>query len=76
MTYSVSLQVRCSNNWEHDNVFGKNSPASPDSSFIMGTPLDVPPLIEMISKDPVLKDVKLIAEAWVSGGLYMVWGWV
>ena len=43
-----------------------------DSAFIMGTPLDVPPLVEMISKDPVLQNVKLIAEAWDAGGLYMV----
>ena len=34
-----------------------------------GTPLSDPPLIEMISSDPVLKDTKLIAEAWDCDGL-------
>jgi isoamylase len=37
-----------------------------------GEPLAMPPLIEAISKDPVLADVKLIAEAWDAGGLYQV----
>ena len=34
-----------------------------------GTPLGDPPLIQMISSDPVLKDTKLIAEAWDCDGL-------
>ena len=34
-----------------------------------GTPLSDPPLIDMISADPVLKDTKLIAEAWDCDGL-------
>lgn len=37
-----------------------------------GTPLSDPPLIEMISSDPVLKDTKLIAEAWDCDGLNQV----
>lgn len=39
-----------------------------------GTPLTDPPLIEMISSDPVLKDTKLIAEAWDCDGLNQVGG--
>ncbi|KAH6779241.1 isoamylase 1 [Perilla frutescens var. hirtella] len=37
-----------------------------------GTPLSCPPLIDMISHDPILRGVKLIAEAWDCGGLYQV----
>ena len=37
-----------------------------------GTPLGDPPLIAMISADPVLKGTRLIAEAWDAGGLYQV----
>ena len=37
-----------------------------------GTPLANPPLLEAISGDPVLRDTKLIAEAWDGGGLYQV----
>lgn len=31
-----------------------------------------PPLLERIAEDPILRDVKLIAEAWDSGGAYQV----
>eukprot|EP01025_Chloroclados_australasicus_P040944 TRINITY_DN4311_c0_g3_i3.p1 TRINITY_DN4311_c0_g3~~TRINITY_DN4311_c0_g3_i3.p1 ORF type:complete len:1016 (-),score=89.58 TRINITY_DN4311_c0_g3_i3:312-3314(-) len=34
-----------------------------------GTPLSNPPLIEMISNDPLLKNTKLVAEAWDADGL-------
>ncbi|MGX4653741.1 glycogen debranching protein GlgX [Micromonospora sp. SCSIO 07396] len=37
-----------------------------------GAPMGNPPLIEAISADPVLRDCKLIAEAWDAGGLYQV----
>jgi len=37
-----------------------------------GTPLSTPPLIQMINSDPILANVKLIAEAWDAGGLYQV----
>ncbi|KAG1678800.1 hypothetical protein FOA52_012840 [Chlamydomonas sp. UWO 241] len=37
-----------------------------------GTPLTDPPLIQLISEDPVLRDAKLIAEAWDSDGLNQV----
>jgi len=31
-----------------------------------------PPMIEIIGEDPVLRDIKMIAEAWDAGGLYQV----
>ncbi len=37
-----------------------------------GTPLQNPPLLEMIANDPILSKVKLIAEAWDAGGMYQV----
>lgn len=37
-----------------------------------GTPLTDPPVIEMISEDPVLRNCKLIAEAWDCDGLNQV----
>ena len=37
-----------------------------------GTPLSDPALVEMVSEDPVLRDTKLIAEAWDCDGLNQV----
>ena len=37
-----------------------------------GTPLANPPLLESLAYDPMLRDCKLIAEAWDAGGLYQV----
>ncbi len=37
-----------------------------------GIPLPNPPLIEAMTTDPILADVKFIAEAWDAGGLYQV----
>ncbi|MBR6486532.1 MAG: glycogen debranching enzyme [Lachnospiraceae bacterium] len=37
-----------------------------------GTPMSRPPLIQSLAFDPVLGDMKLIAEAWDAGGLYQV----
>ncbi len=37
-----------------------------------GTPMNVPPLLQLLAFDPVLSNVKLIAEAWDAGGLYQV----
>lgn len=37
-----------------------------------GTLLQNPPLLERIAEDPILRDVKLIAEAWDAGGAYQV----
>ncbi len=37
-----------------------------------GNVLDRPPIVEAIAEDPVLRDSKLIAEAWDASGLYQV----
>ena len=37
-----------------------------------GAPLANPPLLESLAADPILANVKLIAEAWDAGGLYQV----
>ncbi len=37
-----------------------------------GVLLPNPPLLERIAEDPILRDVKLIAEAWDAGGAYQV----
>lgn len=37
-----------------------------------GSPLAHPPLIHAMNTDPILKEVKFIAEAWDAGGLYHV----
>ncbi len=37
-----------------------------------GAPMNEPPLLEALAYDPVLGNVKLIAEAWDAGGLYQV----
>ena len=37
-----------------------------------GSPLNNPPLLELLATDPVLRNVKLIAEAWDAGGMHQV----
>ncbi len=37
-----------------------------------GSPMSKPPLLQALAFDPILGDVKLIAEAWDAGGLYQV----
>lgn len=37
-----------------------------------GSPMNNPPLLESLAADPLLHNVKLIAEAWDAGGLYQV----
>ena len=37
-----------------------------------GSPMNNPPLLRSLSYDPVLSNVKLIAEAWDAGGMYQV----
>jgi isoamylase len=41
-----------------------------------GAPLGNAPIVEAITKDPILAHTKLIAEAWDAGGLYQVGGFV
>ena len=45
------------------SIFGRNED---------GAPLSKPPLLELLAFDPILGDVKLIAEAWDAGGMYQV----
>ena len=37
-----------------------------------GSPMNQPPLLHTLAFDPILSNVKLIAEAWDAGGLYQV----
>jgi len=37
-----------------------------------GSPMNNPPLLRMLAYDPLLRNVKLIAEAWDAGGMYQV----
>ena len=37
-----------------------------------GSPMSSPPLLQSLAFDPILGDVKLIAEAWDAGGMYQV----
>ena len=37
-----------------------------------GSPMERPPLLQRLAYDPILRDVKLIAEAWDAGGMYQV----
>ena len=37
-----------------------------------GSPMNQPPLLQALAFDPILGNVKLIAEAWDAGGLYQV----
>ncbi|XP_020265322.1 isoamylase 1, chloroplastic isoform X2 [Asparagus officinalis] len=65
----ASIMTRASSQWEAANVYG--NPVEGDT-LTTGTPLSSPPLIDMISNDPILRGIKLIAEAWDAGGLYQV----
>ncbi|KAK7318009.1 hypothetical protein RJT34_02706 [Clitoria ternatea] len=65
----ASIMTRSSSLWDGANVYG--APIEGDL-LTTGTPLGRPPLIELISNDPILRGVKLIAEAWDAGGLYQV----
>lgn len=65
----ASILTRGSSLWDAVNVYGKQMEAG---MLTTGSPLSNPPLIDMISNDPILRGVKLIAEAWDCGGLYQV----
>ncbi|KAH9805603.1 isoamylase 1 [Citrus sinensis] len=65
----ASIMTRGSSLWDSVNVYG--IPIEGDL-LTTGTPLRSPPLIDLISNDPILRGVKLIAEAWDTGGLYQV----
>ncbi|PIA43914.1 hypothetical protein AQUCO_01800158v1 [Aquilegia coerulea] len=65
----AAILTRSSSLWDAVNVYGNSIEGD---SLTTGTPLGSPPLIDMISNDPILRRVKLIAEAWDTGGLYQV----
>ncbi|CAH9070451.1 unnamed protein product [Cuscuta epithymum] len=65
----ASILTRSSSLWDAVNVYGNSVEGA---MLTTGTPLSSPPLIDMISSDPILSGVKLIAEAWDCGGLYQV----
>ncbi|XP_020215619.1 isoamylase 1, chloroplastic isoform X1 [Cajanus cajan] len=65
----ASIMSRSSSLWDGANVFGARIEGD---LLTTGTPLSGPPLIDLISNDPILRGVKLIAEAWDAGGLYQV----
>ncbi|EYU25738.1 hypothetical protein ABFS82_10G072400 [Erythranthe guttata] len=65
----ASIMTRSSSLWDAVNVYGS---AIEGETVTTGTPLGSPPLVDMISNDPILRGVKLIAEAWDCGGLYQV----
>ncbi|XP_068636554.1 isoamylase 1, chloroplastic isoform X2 [Aristolochia californica] len=65
----ASIMTRSSSLLDAVNVYG--NPTEGDL-LTTGTPLSSPPLLDMISNDPILRGVKLIAEAWDAGGLYQV----
>eukprot|EP00897_Mesotaenium_endlicherianum_P003623 jgi/Mesen1/3289/ME000191S02431 len=67
----ASILTRSTSLWDKSSVFGTAAVLDGDT-VTTGTPLTEPPLVDMISNDPVLRDVKLIAEAWDAGGLYQV----
>ncbi|GAB4850031.1 Iron-sulfur assembly protein 1 [Ancistrocladus abbreviatus] len=55
--------------WDSVHVYGNRL----DGDLLTtGTPLSSPPVLDMISNDPLLQGMKLIAEAWDCGGLYQV----
>lgn len=64
-----SILTRASSLWDAVNVYGNSIEGD---LLTTGTPLSSPPLVDMISNDPILRGVKLIAEAWDTGGLYQV----
>ncbi|RAL53718.1 hypothetical protein DM860_015446 [Cuscuta australis] len=65
----ASILTRSSSQWDAVNVYGNSVEGD---TLTTGSPLSTPPLIDMISSDPILSGVKLIAEAWDCGGLYQV----
>ncbi|ESQ52690.1 hypothetical protein EUTSA_v10016275mg [Eutrema salsugineum] len=64
-----SIMSRSSSLWDAANVYGADVEGD---LLTTGTPVSCPPVIDMISNDPILRGVKLIAEAWDAGGLYQV----
>ncbi|KAL6519127.1 Iron-sulfur assembly protein 1 [Orobanche gracilis] len=60
----ASILTRSSSLWDAVNVYGS---ATESDIFTIGTPLPSPPLIDMISNDPILHGVKLLSYAFARG---------
>lgn len=69
-----SMVVDCLRHWViHFHVDGfRFDLASVLGRDAQGNLLANPPLLEQIAEDPILRDVKLIAEAWDAGGAFQV----
>lgn len=69
-----SLVVACLRHWVvHFHVDGfRFDLASVLGRDTEGNLMTYPPLLDAIAEDPILRDVKLIAEAWDSAGAYQV----
>lgn len=76
----ASILTRASERWGEASAFGEGGRFGGDGQcadtgevgVAPGHPLDCPPLIEAISRDPALAHTKLFAEPWDAGGLYQV----
>ena len=68
----ASIMTRASSSWEQLTVEGHPGTGIDNNDIMVGDALGEPPVISMISNDPILGQVKLIAEAWDAGGLYQV----
>eukprot|EP00963_Diacronema_lutheri_P004093 scaffold310_cov335-Pavlova_lutheri.AAC.78 len=70
-----AILTRSSDKWIEAEVYGANQGEGGTESLpsiALGTPLETPPVLDLISNDGVLRSVKLVAEAWDCGGLYQV----
>ena len=69
-----SMIIDCLRHWVmHLHVDGfRFDLASVLGRGVDGSPLPNPPLLEQIAEDPILREVKLIAEAWDSAGAFQV----
>jgi isoamylase len=68
----ASIMTRAPSSWDRLSNEGWPTTGIDNNEISVGDALGDPPVIAMISNDPVLGDVKLIAEAWDAGGLYQV----
>lgn len=57
--YSSNSLYICASLWDRANVFGNSEEVASDT-VTTGTPLSEPPLIDMMSNDPVLRGVKVL----------------
>ena len=68
----ASIMTRAPSSWDSSPTRVADGTGVDNNEISVGDALGDPPVIAMISNDPVLGEVKLIAEAWDAGGLYQV----